>query len=187
MSARQIKIKDNVLTKEAHEKMVHTVVSGKLPLMMSPVVKNSPTAEPEQLTNNLQFYHIFYKNYGPQSNFGEMISPLLDILKPLAIVRILLNVNPPTEKVFQYLLHYDMTDKPSWGEEPFKPYNQCTNAIYYLNTNDGYTIFEDGYKVHSVENRLAIFSNTLKHAGTTCTNTYWRGVINFCFIPSINF
>jgi len=186
MSAQQIKIKDNVLAKDVYEKIVYSVVSGKLPLRMSPVVKNSPTTEPEQLTNNLQFYHIFYKNYGPQSNFGELISPLLDILKPLAIVRILLNVNPPTEKVFQYLLHYDMTDKPSWGEEPVNPYDQCTNAIYYLNTNDGYTIFEDGYKVPSVENRLAIFPNTLKHAGTTCTDTYWRGVINFCFIPSIN-
>jgi hypothetical protein len=184
MPAQQIKIKDNVLTKEVHEKIVHTVVSGSLPLQMSPVVKNSPTAEPEQLTNNLQFSHMFYKNYGPQSNFGSLISPLLDILKPLAIVRIKLNITPPTEKIYQYLLHYDMTDKLSWKEEFVKPYDQCLNAIYYLNTNDGYTIFEDGYKVPSVENRLAIFSNTLKHAGTTCTNTYWRGVINFCFIPS---
>ena len=55
MSAQQIKIKDNVLAKDVHEKIVHSVVSGKLPLRMSPVVKNSPTTEPEQLTNNLQF------------------------------------------------------------------------------------------------------------------------------------
>ena len=54
-----------------------------------------------------------------------------------------------------------------------------TTAIYYVNTNDGYTEFENGERVDSVENRLVIFDATMKHTGTTSTDTKFRSVINF--------
>ena len=36
-----------------------------------------------------------------------------------------------------------------------------TTSILYMNTNNGYTIFENGDKVESVENRLVTFPNNL--------------------------
>ena len=54
-------------------------------------------------------------------------------------------------------------------------------AIYYVNSNDGYTEFRDGTKVESIANRLAIFPSTMEHTGSTCTNTKFRCVINFNF------
>ena len=51
-------------------------------------------------------------------------------------------------------------------------------AIFYINTNNGYTLFEDGTKVESVENRICIFPYYMKHTGTTCTDKNQRVVIN---------
>ena len=57
--------------------------------------------------------------------------------------------------------------------------SQMTTAIYYVNANNGYTEFEDGTKVESVENRIVIFPSNIKHRGTSCTNEQTRMVINF--------
>ena len=52
-------------------------------------------------------------------------------------------------------------------------------SILYLNTNDGYTEFEDGTKIESIENRWVSFPEDTKHRGTSCTNERVRVVINF--------
>jgi len=49
----------------------------------------------------------------------------------------------------------------------------------YVNTNNGYTKFEDGTKVESVANRLVTFPANMKHKGTSCTDEKIRVVINF--------
>ena len=49
----------------------------------------------------------------------------------------------------------------------------------YLNTNDGYTVFEDGTQIESVKNRILIFKTSLKHTGTNCTDQKRRVLINF--------
>ena len=55
-------------------------------------------------------------------------------------------------------------------------------SIFYINSNDGYTEFEDGTKVESVANRLVTFPHHMKHRGTTCTNQPFRLVINFNYL-----
>ena len=54
-----------------------------------------------------------------------------------------------------------------------------TTAIYYLNTNNGYTKFKKGGKVKSVENRMVVFDSTFEHAAVTSTNVDRRLVVNF--------
>ena len=56
---------------------------------------------------------------------------------------------------------------------------QWTTSIFYVNTNDGYTLFEDGTKVESVANRMLSFPANMRHTGTTCTDQQIRIVINF--------
>ena len=51
-------------------------------------------------------------------------------------------------------------------------------AVYYINSCNGYTYFEDGYKVKSVANRIVIFPRDTQHSGTTSSDSY-RQVINF--------
>ena len=53
-----------------------------------------------------------------------------------------------------------------------------------MNTNNGYTIFEDGTKVESVANRMITFPANLKHTGTSCTDQQVRIVINFDYFSN---
>ena len=54
----------------------------------------------------------------------------------------------------------------------------CNTAVFYLNTNNGKTIFENKEEVESKKNRIVIFSSKLKHAATTHTDEKIRTVIN---------
>ena len=56
---------------------------------------------------------------------------------------------------------------------------QSTTSIFYMNTNNGYTKFEDGTKIESVANRLVSFPSNMKHKGSSCTDEKIRVVINF--------
>ena len=75
------------------------------------------------------------------------------------------NNNLATEEIREHGFHVD-TDK------------ECNVLIYYFNTNDGYTLFENGDKVESVANRLIKFKSNLRHTGTTCTDQPNRYVLN---------
>jgi hypothetical protein len=86
-----------------------------------------------------------------------------------SLVRIKANINPHTEKLIE---HND-----AWHID----FPNMTTSILYLNTNDGYTMFETGKKVNSLENRLVIFDSNIKHTGTTCTNQPGRIVLNVNF------
>ena len=58
--------------------------------------------------------------------------------------------------------------------------NDITTAIFYINTNNGYTEFESGVRVSSVANRVCIFDSNLTHRGTTHTEgDHQRIVVNF--------
>ena len=54
----------------------------------------------------------------------------------------------------------------------------CTTAIFYLNTNNGYTKFKDGTKIESISNRAIYFDSDLMHFGSTCTDKDFRFVLN---------
>ena len=58
-------------------------------------------------------------------------------------------------------------------------YLSASTSIFYVNTCNGYTHFEDGTKVDSVANRLITFPTQTKHGGACCTDTVARIVINF--------
>ena len=60
---------------------------------------------------------------------------------------------------------------------------QCKTCVFYLNTNDGYTMFKDGTKVESVENRLVLFDSQTQHCGTSCTDKRKRVVLNINYVP----
>jgi len=59
-------------------------------------------------------------------------------------------------------------------------YDDMKTAVFYLNTNNGYTEFESDVRVSSVANRVCIFNSNLKHRGTTHTEgDQQRIVVNF--------
>ena len=115
---------------------------------------------------NFQFIHILYTNFAPVSPFFNELSPVWEKLDPVSIVRCKANLNMKTPKHVESAYHSDV--------------DNCITAIYYVNTNNGYTEFEsNGMKVNSVENRLIIFDSNEKHRAVTTTDTSRRVVINF--------
>jgi len=77
-----------------------------------------------------------------------------------------INLTPKTNTVYEHGFHTDI-------KEP-----DVLTAIYYLNTNNGYTAFRDGSKIESIANRMVIFDGSTEHSGTTCTDADSRLVLN---------
>tara|TARA_Y200000002_G_scaffold281286_2_gene235330 strand:- start:67 stop:597 length:531 start_codon:yes stop_codon:yes gene_type:complete len=51
-------------------------------------------------------------------------------------------------------------------------------CIFYVNSNNGYTLFKSGEKVDSVANRLLIFDGLKEHSTVVQTDTSARYIIN---------
>ena len=135
--------------------------------------------------DNYQLSHTFYfleppkdPNFPPKQyrsmHFGLMMpilrSPKLKLDYP---VRIKANLNVRTEKIVRHGFHID------------NPAKNGMTAIFYVNTCNGYTEFEEsGQKVYSKENRLCVFPSPTRHSGTTCTDWKRRVVININYIPT---
>tara|TARA_R100000152_G_C6689520_1_gene121480 strand:- start:207 stop:740 length:534 start_codon:yes stop_codon:yes gene_type:complete len=128
--------------------------------------------------DNFQFVHTFFNIRDPYLEKG--LSPHCHILKPILLklavfhlLRVKANLRPRTAVPVQSNMHTDLE------------LNQRT-AIFYLNTNNGYTLFEDGTKVDSIENTLLIFHGHRKHSGVSCTDQKRRIVLNINYIPGFN-
>ena len=123
--------------------------------------------------NKFQFVHPFYEASQPTSPFMNKLNPILELIQPISLIRIKANLLIRTPNIVENGFHVDMTNLP---EEKQK---QLTISILYMNTNNGYTEFEDGTKVESVANRMVFFSSNMKHKGTSCTDETTRVIINF--------
>ena len=53
-----------------------------------------------------------------------------------------------------------------------------TVALFSVNTNNGYTLFENGEKVVSVENQLVMFDGSIRHCSVAQTDENLRVNIN---------
>jgi len=123
--------------------------------------------------DKFQFVHVFYMNYQSQSQFMTLVNPILELLQPISIFKIKANLLTRTPEIVENKLHVDMRDLTA------EQTRQWTTSIFYINTNNGYTKFENGTKVESVANRMISFPTNMKHKGTSCTDEKIRVVINF--------
>jgi len=123
--------------------------------------------------NQPQFVHGFYKDFEPTSEYWKYVRGILPILRPRGgLYRIKMNLTPSREVLIQKPFHVD-------GLEDDGSVMEHRVCILYLNTNDGYTIFESsGEKVMSIANRAVLFPGYLRHAGTNCTDESSRIVLN---------
>jgi YHS domain-containing protein len=123
-----------------------------------------------------QFFHFFYSHHMPRSEYIETIDPIVFRLKAVGLIRIKANLLTRTPTIIEHGMHIDIENNKKQSSYDGK------TAIYYVNTNNGYTKFEDGTVVNSVENRCVVFDSSLRHTGTTCTDQKTRVVINFCYV-----
>ena len=115
---------------------------------------------------NRQLVHWFYPKKGPFKDYYEVFKIIPDQLGAKEVIRMKLNCNYPTDKIIDHGFHID-TEEDS------------NTSIFYMNTNNGYTKFEDnGEIVKSVENRMITFDSSRRHSGSSCTDEYNRFVLN---------
>ena len=131
----------------------------------------NPTTEYEFHSEKqpFQFVHGLYNNFSPQSEYFHYIKPFTKKLNVNAFFRVKVNLTTRLERIIEGDFHVDQ-------------FFDHKVAIFYLNTCDGYTLFENGEKVNSVENRIVLFNGSLKHKGTNCTDKQRRVVINFNYL-----
>ena len=116
--------------------------------------------------NAIHFSHLAYDQQTVASQWFNILGPVLRELNPKSLVRIKANLFPKTTEIEEHGYHVDF---------PF----ECSTSIFYLNTNNGYTKFEDGTVVESIANRLLTFSTLCKHTSSSCTDVAARVNINF--------
>ena len=131
--------------------------------------------------DKFQFIHIFYHEFAPISPCVEVINPIMEKLKITAIIRIKANLLTRTPKIVENAYHHDISSYDDENKKTIFPekLKQVTTSIYYVNTNNGYTEFEDGTKVENIANRFVTFPGNLNHRGTSCTDKRIKVVINF--------
>ena len=131
----------------------------------------SPKCDPKY---NFQLCHVFLESKSQMminKNTFHLLDALVKKINATEWVRIKLNLNPCNSQIIEHGFHIDHTS----------PRDDSWTAIYYVNSNNGYTLFKDGTKVESIRNRFVVFPSKLQHSGTTCTDVYARLVLNLNF------
>jgi hypothetical protein len=151
----------NFLSKEIFKKLKDAVMSDYFPWYFNEEVNL------RQKDSSFQFTFTFIEN-GKEECWGEwldVMKPVLKNIKHKKMNRVKANLLTRTHKVIEHKYHTDQ--------------KEGTTGILYLNKCNGYTIFENGKKVSSEENKYVEFNSNLKHTGSSCTDEQRRVVINF--------
>ena len=164
----KIKVVDDFLPKENFKNIQDVMLSPDFPWYYNDNIVDVDDSD------KFQFTHNFYRANRPTSGFYDEWDEIL--FKPImgdtvVLSRIKANCLTRTSEIIQNKFHLD--------GPPTKPF---TISIFYVNSNNGYTKFEDGTRVESVENRLLTFPVSMKHTGTTCTDNKIRVLINLLYM-----
>ena len=163
---------DNFLDKEELESVESVLLSNKFPWFLNPQIDKKSSYYVGR--DNLQFSHTAYAKDHRKSDQLQHFGCLLERMNIFTLLRIKVNYLSRTEKIVTHDFHVDIEDSNA-------PKNINT-SIFYLNTNNGVTIFEDTKEeVESVSNRMITFPGYLRHTGTTPTDkdVPHRILINF--------
>tara|TARA_R100001509_G_C4822563_1_gene200350 strand:+ start:159 stop:638 length:480 start_codon:yes stop_codon:yes gene_type:complete len=118
--------------------------------------------------NYFQFTFQFLNEKGEINCSKEMmdiLQPILSKIKYKKLNRLKANLLIRDINITEHGMHIDQ--------------NEGITGIFYVNTCNGYTKFENGMKIKSEENKYIEFNSILKHSGSSCTDEKRRVVINF--------
>ena len=117
-----------------------------------------------------QFEHLFYDRFQIYSeHYQKIINMFCDRLSMRSICRVKANLLTRTDK----------TEFHGWHVDRHPNDHDMIVGVYYVNTTNGKTLFEDGTEVDSIANRMLIFPGNILHSSTSCTDEKVRVVINF--------
>jgi len=154
------KIIDNFLPQDYFVHLQRIMTDHNFPWLYNAEVANSG-----EIQDHFYFTHNLFQDFQPTSSIFEEFVPFFKQLEMNAMVRAraLLYVNQGRQIVHEKHIDFKFPHK---------------TAVFYMNTNNGYTEFEDGTKVESVENRIVFFDGSIPHNSSTCTDQKIRVVVS---------
>ena len=156
----QVIVQDNFLSKDYFQKLKDIVLSNRFPWFISPVLEE---------VDDIMMVHMVYIDHIVSSDLFEELRPMFEAMDLFSCFKVKLNWLKRQETIVEHGLHIDFPEAPDGN----------LTSIFYMNTNNGYTKFEDGTKIESIENRLITFPVHLKHTGSTNTcDAQFRCVMN---------
>jgi len=165
-----MKIINNFLDQKEFDKLQNIMMGETLPWFF-----NDGITDLNEKGKIFQFVHAFYVYERSfifvDHNYISILDYLLNKINPTMLCRIKANLLTKTSNTVENTFHVDIG--------VLENLKQLTTSIFYVNTNNGYTKFEDGTIVESVANRMVIFPADMEHTGTSCTDEKTRVVINF--------
>lgn len=160
------KIIDNFLPQNVLNNIQELMIGDKFGWFYSDWVGNPLDDEDDY------YLHHFYEDGMIKSAYFERI--MIPILCRMSfqfndLHRARANMYTQKEDVFIHDLHNDVDNKHVVG-------------LFSLNTNNGFTMFDDGRRFKSIANRMLIFDGSQRHCSVTQTDTNIRYNININFI-----
>ena len=119
---------------------------------------------------NYYFNHQVILNYKVQSDqWLPIFEPLISTIGISFdnVWRLKVNLYPRTQRRVHHAPHID-----------YRPNSGLRTCLYYVNTNNGVTIFDGKKTVKSKKNRAILFDGSNKHHSTTPTDCNYRCSIN---------
>ena len=182
----EITIIDNFLDPDTFEKISNYILGGNFkwtcgPSLLDEDYSTTILMDPlfdRQLVNLIYSKHVKNGKLAvEQENEYKVIIPFLKKLKITTkqLTRVKVNATLCKESVMRSGWHVDV---------PEEELHCGMTAIYYVNTNNGKTIFKGGEEVESIENRIVIFPNWYNHTPQYHTNAPMRAVINFNWLTN---
>lgn len=166
---------DNALDEEYIKHLENIFYNTDFPWYFTNLVTKQKETPPSDKLYWYKFYHLFYRNNVPISNYFDSLQPFLKVLNVKSLVCCRAFLTTYTGQKVNYGFHTDMEDifKADDIDKKIKV------SVFYLNTNNGGTMFESGEFVESVRNRIVTFGIEESHAAVSTDNQSSRIVINF--------
>ena len=160
---------DNFLSDYDFKSLTHILMGNDFPWYWNG--ETLPSDDDYHNPNDYQFTHRIFdlSDGGILSDYYSLCDIIQQKLGVRKLSRIKMNLLPQTFFHRKGGMHTDLGGLPSIQK----------TAIFYLNTNNGWTEFKKGGKVKSVANRMVIFDSNLEHTGVSCTDENRRVLVNF--------
>ena len=160
------KVIDNFLDPESFEKLKEFIMGHYIPWYYQSVV-SLPEAN-----DGYYFTHTFFNDKEGKAFSFPYLEKIIDTLNPEVLLRAKANLYTQNNNQIKHNFHIDDKD------------NKHQVALYSINTNNGYTEFEDGTIVKSLANQICLFDGKLKHRSVTQTDTNIRINININYLSN---
>jgi hypothetical protein len=164
-----VRIFNDYLPGDVFDNLQNVMMSSDFPWHWTSNISTCPDTNNQD--RQFQFLHPFLiPETGLVSPYMQLLWPLVNKIHPAHILRIKANLNVNNSGKQLGYFHVDQYVKES------------KTAIFYVNTNDGYTEFDTGETVNSIANRLVVFDSDTKHVGYGSTECERRVLINLNYV-----